>query len=132
MKLRTTSFMLLLLAALILAACKPAGSDPVTINEQDAGKTIELKTGETLIVALDGNITTGYNWVSAHIEPAVLKQVGEAEVTPESDQIGAPGKINLKFKAVEKGQATLHLDYKRPWEKGVTPEKTFEVTVVVK
>jgi hypothetical protein len=33
-------------------------SGPIRIGEQDAGKTIELKTGDTLLVSLDGNITT--------------------------------------------------------------------------
>jgi len=40
--------------------------------------------------------------------------------------------ITLKFKAVSQGQVLLHLDYKQPWENEVAPEKTYEVTVVVK
>lgn len=58
--------------------------------------------------------------------------MGEIEVTPESDQLGAPGKIVLQFKAVAQGQTLLRLDYKRVWETDVAPEKSFEVTVVVK
>ena len=114
-----------------LAACQPAANS-IKIGEQDAGKTITLKTGDTLIVELDGNITTGFNWIPALQDPALLDQVGENEVTPASDLPGAPGKILLQFKAVAQGQTLLRLDYKRSWETNVTPEKTFEVTVVVK
>ncbi len=110
----------------------PLPPTPTIVSEQDAGTTITLKTGDTFLIKLDGNITTGFNWIPAPQDPVLLNQVGETEVTPESDKIGAPGKIVLRFKAVGQGQTLLHLDYKRSWETDVAPEKTFEVTVVVK
>ncbi len=113
-------------------AIQPATVDPIKISAQDAGKTITMKTGDTLIVTLDGNITTGFNWIPAAQNPALLNQLGDTTVTSESNAIGAPGKIVLQFKAVAQGQTVLHLDYKRSWETDVTPEKTFEVTIVVK
>jgi predicted secreted protein len=132
---------LLLLA--LLAACQPAPAQQLSLTEQDAGKTIEMKTGDTLVVALEGNLTTGYSWIPTLPEPALLEQVGEVEVTPASDhpsqnelgtqstRLGAPGMIVLRFKAVAAGQTSLHLDYRRLWESN-PPEKTFEVRVVVK
>jgi len=130
---KTAFFAMMILALLAgsLAACQST-AEPITISEQDAGKTITLKTGDTLLIELDGNITTGFNWIPAPQDPILLNQVGETEVTPESDQLGAPGKIVLQFKAVAQGQTLLHLDYKRSWETDVAPEKSFEVTVVVK
>jgi inhibitor of cysteine peptidase len=107
-------------------------TEPVKIGQPDAGKTITLKTGEALLIELDGNITTGFNWIPAPQDPVLLSQVGDAVVTPESNLPGAPGRIVLQFKAVAQGQTRLRLDYKRSWETGVAPEKTFEVTVVVK
>ena len=91
-----------------------------------------MKTGDTLVVSLEGNITTGYNWVPAPQNPALLEQVGDTEVTPANDKLGAPGKIILKFKAAAQGKTTLHLDYKRAWEQNTAPEGTYEVNVVVK
>ena len=132
MKKTITILMILVLMAGIVAACGPAPVDQVTIGEQDAGKTIQLKVGDTLVVSLEGNITTGYNWIAAPQDPVLLEQVGEAEVTPDSNLIGASGKIVLQFKATTQGQTNLHLDYKRPWEQDAAPEKTFDVTVVVK
>ncbi len=113
------------------ATAVPA-AEPIKISEQDAGKTIALKTGDTLLIELDGNITTGFNWIPAPQDPVLLDQVGETEVTPESDLPGAPGKIVMRFNAVAQGQTLLHLDYKRSWETDVAPDKTFEVSVVVK
>ncbi len=130
---RTSKFLILALALmmLFLAGCSQA-ADPVNITASDAGKTIQLKKGSTLVVSLEGNFTTGYTWEMADPAPAILKQVGDPEVTPTSDAIGAPGTIVLKFSAVQTGQAALKLVYHRPWEKDVQPDKTFEVTVVVK
>jgi inhibitor of cysteine peptidase len=123
---------MILLSALLLTACDSARGSTVSIGEADAGKTIELEAGDTLVVALPGNITTGYNWIAAPQEPALLEPVGEPAVTPASDLLGAPGMIVLQFKAAAAGQTTLHLDYRRSFEPDVAPEQTFEVTVIVK
>jgi inhibitor of cysteine peptidase len=123
----------LMSAALLVAGLAGCGSSGtvITIGEQEAGKEIHLHRGDTLVIMLDGNVTTGFNWLPAQQYSAVLSQVGEPEVTPESAQLGAPGKIVLRFSAVGLGTTLLHLDYRRSWETGVAPEKTFEVTVVV-
>jgi len=78
-------------------------------------------------------MTTGYTWEMLPQDPVVLRQVGTAEVTPDSSALGAGGKIALKFAAVQTGQAALQLVvYRRSFEKDVAPAKTFEVNVNVK
>lgn len=126
----TASSVLLLLT---MAACHPTSRthSSITVGAEDAGGTITLHQGDTLTVTLDGNTTTGYNWMMQPMEPAILEQVGEPAYTPDSDQIGAPGKISLTFQAVKTGQANLVLNYMRPFEKDIAPQNTFEVTVVV-
>lgn len=121
--------LIFLLPLLVLAACAPA-SGGVSLGAADAGTTVALKTGDTLTIALEGNVTTGYTWVAAPPDPPVLAPLGEAEVTPAGPQIGAPGLIVLRFSAAAPGTAVLRLEYRRPWE-SLPPEKTFEVTVVV-
>ena len=116
----------------ILTACQSAANETISIDAKNAGEVIEMKTSDMLVVALDGNITTGFNWIPAAQDPVLLEQVGDAEVTPEGEGLGAPGKIVLQFKAVAEGQTKLKLEYKRAWETDVQPENTFEVTVVVK
>jgi len=132
MKTALLSLLTLLFTLGMLAACAPAAANPTRISAQDAGKTIELKTGDILIVSLEGNMTTGYSWVPAPQDPVLLKQVGDVQVTPSSDLIGAPGLLATQFQAVATGQTTLRLEYKRPWEENVLPEKTFEVTLVIR
>jgi inhibitor of cysteine peptidase len=127
-------FVILSIALFVLVGCSSAraGEKTVTLTDADAGKTIELQNGNLLVVTLDGNITTGFTWEMVPQTSAVLKQLGEPVVTPESSALGAGGKISLKFQAVKTGQASLTLIYHRSFEKDVPPEKTFEVTILVK
>lgn len=123
-----------LTSALLLAltACSPGAKTPITLGEADAGRTVELSHGDTLVVALAGNITTGYNWEALPQDPALVQQVGEPQVTPDSTAVGAGGKIALTFRAVKSGRAGLTLVYRRAWEKDVPPLKTFSISVVVR
>lgn len=132
MKKHISTLLFLGLVGILLAACQPTIVNATEIGAQDAGKTISINKGDVLVVLLEGNITTGFTWVPAPQDPALLEQVGDVEVAPAHDALGAPGMIILRFKAANTGQASLRLEYKRPWEKDIPAEKTFEVTVVVK
>jgi inhibitor of cysteine peptidase len=103
----------------------------VTLTEEDAGSTVELRVGDTMEVVLDGNPTTGFSWETAAIDESVLKQLGETGFEPHSSLIGSGGKFTFRFQAVASGQTLLRLVYHRSWETEVPPEKTFQVTVVV-
>ena len=130
MKKFNLSVIIIATMAVSLAACQPT-NQTIRIDAQDAGETINMKIGDTLIVKLYGNVTTGYNWIPAPQEPVLLMQEGNSKVTPDSDLIGAPGDIVLEFTAVAQGQTVLRLDHKRSWETDVPPMESYQVTVVV-
>lgn len=117
---------------LILSACSPAGGNPTVLTDADNGKTVELNPGQKLTVILEGNPTTGYTWQVEPGESGPLKQVGEPQFEPSSSALGAGGKMSLQFEAASAGETLLKLVYRRPWEQGVPPEKTFEVKVIIK
>lgn len=121
----------LFLIIITVTAFTLGGKKVVAIGAAQAGKTISLRQGDTLVVTLDGNTTTGYTWEASQDVP-VLKQVGTSEFVPGSNKLGAPGQITLKFQAVQAGQATLNLIYQRPFEKGVQPAKIFTINVTVR
>ncbi len=113
-----------------LSACSPANE--VKLDAGDDGSQVELNAGQTLVVSLEGNPTTGYTWEAAELDEQVLRQVGEAEFKPDSDAIGAGGVQTLRFETVNTGQTTLKLVYRRPWEADEEPTETFSVQVVVR
>jgi inhibitor of cysteine peptidase len=97
------------------------------------GKTVTLHPGQTLVVQLDSNRTTGYGWSGVPPSGAVLIQEGApvyATVQPSNQRVGAGGRDVFKYKAAAKGRVQISLAYERRWEK-VPPAKTFALTVLI-
>jgi inhibitor of cysteine peptidase len=132
--------MILLFASinvLVLVGCdvaQPATPNEVRLTEKggDCGSSVELNTGDSLSLALEGNPTTGYVWEIESNDPAVMKPSGEPEYHADSEAIGAGGTYTFRFTAVAKGKVTLRLVYHRPFEKNVPELKSCEVTIIVK
>lgn len=123
---------IVLLSALlgILAAACAIGD--VKLEAGDENSQVELNKGQFLTVSLEGNPTTGFTWEAADLDDQILRQVGEAQFSPDSDLIGAGGTQTLRFEALNSGQTTLGLVYHRPWEDKSDPLKIFSVRVVVR
>ena len=128
------SFALVLTAAFLCSGCAVDRSkESKKIIEKDNGKLVELTVGNTLIVELPGNPSTGYMWEVGSVNTSVLKQVeSTTKFKSETNLTGSPGKVTLRFKASGAGKTALKLVYHRPWEKGVAPVKTYQADVVVK
>jgi inhibitor of cysteine peptidase len=123
----------LVMAALLLAGCATmAEGGLVRIDASRNGTQIELAQGTQLVVDLDSNPTTGYRW---EVLPGVgdgLRQVGEADYHAEGELIGSGGVETFTFQAVETGVTDLQLVYRRSWETGVAPARSFSLRVMVR
>lgn len=117
------------LAGILAAGC---AAGELKLGAGDENSQVELNKGQFLAVSLEGNPTTGYMWEAADLDDQILRQVGEAQFSPDSDLIGAGGTQTLRFEALNSGQTTLELVYRRPWEGDSEPLKTFSVRVVVR
>lgn len=101
-------------------------------------ETITLRVGETKMVELDGNPSTGYTWNLT--EPQ--KDNAPALVTmsygsvPDADEenpcCGAPCPTLVKMTGVRAGAVSFTLEYKRVWETDTPAWKTRTFVVVVK
>jgi inhibitor of cysteine peptidase len=126
------------LVAVVAVGCNDsanAAGGPLKLGEADNGKSYTVKVGDTIEVAVAGNPSTGYGWTATLSEKdaALLEQVGEPAYvsdTTDSNIVGSGGTYTFTFKALAKGEATLQLQYARPWE-SVQPANTFEVTVTI-
>ena len=126
-------FRITVIFGLLLTALSACGaSNDVKLDAGENGSQVELNAGQTLIVSLEGNPTTGYTWEAAGLDEHVLQQVVETEFKPDSDAIGAGGVQTLRFETMNSGQTTLKLVYHRPWEEDVEPAEIFSVQVVVR
>jgi inhibitor of cysteine peptidase len=131
----SVAFVAVVALALALVGCGTAGtsSGTVKITQAEQGKTVKAKVGDTLVVSLEGNPSTGYTWVTKDL-PRFLSQEGEPAFTKtdSSGAVGAPGMVDTTFKATAAGSGDLVLEYKRPWETTATPAKTFSAVIKVK
>lgn len=121
-------------ALLAACACRPAdeaGDAPpvVTVTPDSNGDTVALSVGQTLLVALPGNPSTGYTWGEAD-RPEGLERVGEPSFEADSDAAGSGGVITLEYSVVSDGNGTLELWYARPWE-SVQPLAKFVLDVSI-
>jgi inhibitor of cysteine peptidase len=121
------------LIASMIAACSTAVPTPqeITVDEGADGTTVSLSVNDELVVTLRGNPTTGYTWAISETNTTILAAQGEPTFTPESDMMGAPGQVVMRFKAIASGTAPLVLAYRRPFEPDVEPAATFAITVDV-
>jgi inhibitor of cysteine peptidase len=141
-KLRLLLLFFLLVPAFWLAACAPSsGTTSVNVacndfnGQPDISKQLTVAAGNTFTVTLCSNPTTGFQWTEAAriSDTSVVEQVSHEFVSAENTGVvGAPGAEVWTFKALQKGNSTIHMDYSRPWEGGEKCTWTFDLTVAVK
>ena len=128
-----------LLICLILSAvptavyAKPSSESQLTITEVDNGKTINIKPGQTFILKLNENPSTGYSWQMKLSNG--LELLSDKYYSSESSGqgvraiLGAGGYRLWIIKARNNGFQQVEAIYKRSWEQA--EEKTFKLNVVV-
>ncbi len=102
------------------------------LTELDDGLQLTLRVGDRLMVALEGNATTGYTWMNTvEAEYAVLLETEEMEYRPDSDLLGAGGAFLFRYMARDVGPQWFRFAYQRPWE-SVQPQRVVSYTVEVR
>jgi inhibitor of cysteine peptidase len=117
---------LVLAAGLLLTACSAQ-----TVTQKMDGQTISVKAGDTFVVKLAGNPTTGYSWQLADHDENIVKLDGNPEYKSDSALVGSGGMYTYHFKAVSSGTVPLKFDYLRTWETNTAPAQTFSIIIDV-
>jgi inhibitor of cysteine peptidase len=98
------------------------------INESYNQQEVTTKKSDTLELSLAENPTTGYRWdVTSSGEPVC--KLDETDYEPGGSGLGRGGTRRWKFLVLAPGVATIALEYRRPFETGKAPSKTFTVRV---
>lgn len=120
-------------AAVAIAACGP---DPliegIFLDEEDAGTTVSVPLGAEVVVELESNPTTGYEWaLLEEPDPSVLRLADqEYEPTTPPDVAGGGGVERWTFETRGGGSVTLRMGYQRTFEDR-PPVEEFTVTINV-
>ena len=117
----------------LLAGCAQQPHQNVTLEKQSQCP-IALRTGQTLILTLPSNPTTGYRWAIRDAAPALLHSLGpEVYSNPEdAGLVGAAGQSVWRFQAQNAGDGHLLLVSQQPWAPEVKPVQSFECAISVK
>jgi inhibitor of cysteine peptidase len=128
------------LCPLLAPASNTAGSiDPAmpreaivsTLTRGDNDKTIEVQVGDSIVVRLAENPTTGFTWAIDKAGDDVLR-LETSEYSPAADAgVGGGGQRSLTFKATKAGTVKLQLKLWREWEGDKSIAERFAATVRV-
>jgi inhibitor of cysteine peptidase len=125
---------IVLAAVLLIAACAAPGSGGGTteLTAADSGKAIQVANGESIVIRLDANSTTGYSWQQAPgLDESVVKLVSESyqQATASPDMVGVGGTDTWTYQAVGAGTTTIALAYQRASDPTAAQSFTVNVTV---
>ena len=125
-------------SASVASPAMPSGASqvkPMAVALKPGGgteaKSVSMHTGDTLVVILESNASTGYAWsLTAKPDPSVMTFGGEQVQPPATPMPGAAGHQVFTFSAAAPGTAEFTLTYARPFgdEKPYQID-TFTVTV---
>ena len=104
------------------------------MKDQHFTREVEVNTGDSVVVTLCSNPTTGFQWPElAQIDNQnVLKQTDHKYEPPdEKNIVGGAGQEVWTFQALNKGTATVSMEYSRPGEGGEKGHWTFVATITV-
>ena len=116
-----------LLTALLLTACASTRA-PLFASEFDADRKIALRVGQSLVITLPADRSTGQVWMLTQLTLESLALDGEPTYMQESGTAAA-GSETWRFRAVRAGLDELRFEYRRPQERGVPAARAIRYTV---
>jgi inhibitor of cysteine peptidase len=103
----------------------------VTLSQADSGTVLTLKRGQTLILCLDENSTTGYRWSLPALDTEVLELKSDEINLPSNPGIGSGSQRVFTFQANNPGRVKLQLKNLREWVGDESTIEEFQVSVQV-
>jgi predicted secreted protein len=106
----------------------------IRIDESFDGRTIAIRVGEIVEIALAENASTGYRWDFSSVRErwaSTLHVLEESAGVPDT-RPGIPGTRRLVLEALVPGKAELEFEYRRPWQRSSPAARTFRVVIEVR
>ncbi|WP_321428428.1 protease inhibitor I42 family protein [uncultured Methanolobus sp.] len=100
-------------------------------SEDYSQSTAYAISGDTVIIILEENPTTGYSWNMTYSEGLELKEDAYLEASINADLVGAAGSHIWTFEVTERGEQNISAIYRRPWEEITGTEDHYELTIKV-
>jgi inhibitor of cysteine peptidase len=110
------------------------GSCPaeVELSLNSRGTTVEVRRGDAIVVCLDENAGTGYEWAIEHAAENVVTFETDDFAPEPGAGVGGGGVRTMRFRAIAPGVADLGLKLWREWEGHASVIDRYDVTVHVR
>ena len=93
-----------------------------------ADRELDAVVGEPIVLELESNPTTGYDW-EIEFDESALRLV-DREFEQASPGVGVGGRERFVLEPLVAGAVSLKAVLKRPWEDAALEERAFEVRAV--
>jgi inhibitor of cysteine peptidase len=103
----------------------------VTLTRGDDGNSVEVHVGDSIVVQLPENPTTGFTWAIDQADAYVLRRQSFRYSAAPSAAVGGGGQRSFRFKAVRPGTVTLQLKLWREWEGAKSVADRYAATIRV-
>lgn len=108
-------------------------TDTVEQGLTNPKRPVETRSGETFVILLGANHTTGYRWeLVGSLNKDVLEPLGSAYESLSEGKPGEGGREVWSFAAKNAGTTKVVFQYVRPWEKQAGKAKTISFDIVVR
>ena len=110
------------------AAPAPPVSGKVEVTAAEAGKVMRAAVGNLIVITLQSNPSTGYNWELRDFDYGVADFYKSETIAPEGGNVlfGAPTQTLVTLQAVKPGTQEIKLAYRRLWEPPDQVAETFQ------
>ena len=106
----------------------------VRASETSASHPIALTRGQTLVVVLEADVSTGFRWQAMPGYAPTLAPIGTSDLLARTTppEMAARNDMVFRFQGSTPGVAALEFAYERPFESNVPPAKTVRYDVTVR
>jgi|GEM_PF-1326696 len=115
----------------VVAATPNAAPVELELDADDDGETVRIKKGGEILLSLDSNPSTGYDWNLSDTGSAAAIELTDSSFDVGGPGVGSGGKSHFHFSARESGTHTVTLEYRRPWEPAGSGVDSFTVEIEV-
>ena len=120
---------LLVILVVAIVACSSSPSQQV-VDMNDSGSTIELAVGDSVVIRLHGNPTTGFVWLVEDYDETMIFMVDQSYTETAGGGVGAAGLFEFEFEATRSGDADVEFQYRRSWEEKPA-ERVFTLRLLI-
>jgi len=104
----------------------------ILITSHDQGSTFAVNQGDVIVIRLEENLTTGYQWEVGMIDSSMVELL-ETDYSPSHVAgLGGGGTRTFRFRAKSPGSQQIQLRLRRSWDPVDVAIERFEVNVQVK